>query len=158
VELPPESFWLSKDAEYDWFDRFAIYERKNSTRRSSISNPNHPLANPGFGSSSQRVSFALKSKPSIIGLPKKANLKKKAVSKSASNARSLFPNQRSGSVGKSSTISEPVSPKVSCIGKVRSRRDRRRRSKREETASAAAAAAAEKKGGLYGKILSIFRS
>ena len=26
-DFPPESFWLSKDAELDWFDRNAVYER-----------------------------------------------------------------------------------------------------------------------------------
>ncbi|KAL6496322.1 hypothetical protein OROGR_029580 [Orobanche gracilis] len=64
-DLPPESFWLSNDEEYDWFDRNAVYERKESTRGNSNSTDVNPNIN---NSNSQRSS--VKSKASIIGLPK----------------------------------------------------------------------------------------
>ncbi|KAL0344793.1 UNVERIFIED_CONTAM: hypothetical protein Sradi_4310600 [Sesamum radiatum] len=130
-DFPPESFWLSKDAEYDWFDRNAFYERKDSTKGNSNSNSTNlsQSINPSSNSNSQR--FSVKSKASIIGLPKtqKATFvdSKRRTCKSA-NIR-LFP-KRSGSAGKSAVpVAEPGSPKVSCMGRVRSKRGRRRSKK-----------------------------
>ncbi|KAJ8754751.1 hypothetical protein K2173_012140 [Erythroxylum novogranatense] len=161
-EVPPDSFWLSKDAELDWLDRNAFLDRRDSTKASSIStnlNPNiHSNANP---SNSQRFSN-LKTKASIFGLPKP----QKSCFVEAKNRRNcrtgarLFP-KRSGSSGKSdSSMVEPSSPKVSCIGRVRSKRDRNRRlknrqrsgKKKEKTESA------KKTGGLFASFKSIFRS
>ncbi|XP_054803385.1 uncharacterized protein LOC129306699 [Prosopis cineraria] len=124
-DSPPESFWLSRDEELDWWDRNAVYERKESTKGNSSNSTN---LNPSLKSRSQRVS--LKSKASIIGLPKP----QKPSFGDAKNRRNhkpgntrLFP-KRSASVGKSeSSVIEPSSPKVSCMGRVRSRRDRNRR-------------------------------
>ncbi|KAK9921272.1 hypothetical protein M0R45_029790 [Rubus argutus] len=127
ADFPPESFWLSKDAEYDWFDRNAFYERKDSTKGNSTSTNLHPHSN----NNSQRFSKNLKSKAAIIGLPKPqktnyADTKNRRNCKVA-NGR-LFP-KRTGSVGKSTdgSMFEPSSPKVSCMGRVRSKRDRKRR-------------------------------
>ncbi|KAL6133623.1 hypothetical protein ACLB2K_065857 [Fragaria x ananassa] len=128
ADFPPESFWLSKDAEYDWFDRNAFYERKGSTKGNNSSSTNlHPNSN----NNSQRFSMNLKSKAAIIGLPKPqktnyADTKHRRNCK-VGNGR-LFP-KRSGSVGKSTdgSMFEPSSPKVSCMGRVRSKRDRKRR-------------------------------
>lgn len=130
-DSPPESFWLSGDAEYDWWDRNAVvYERKESTKGNSI----FANSNPSSNSNSQRFSKNLKSKAAIIvGFPKPQKTSfADAMSRRhhrTGNATSLFPN-RSGSVGKSehsSVVIEPLSPKVSCIGRVRSKRDRNRR-------------------------------
>ncbi|XP_050381137.1 uncharacterized protein LOC126798265 [Argentina anserina] len=128
ADFPPESFWLSKDAEYDWFDRNAFFERKDSTKGTNSNSTNlHPNSN----NNSQRFSINLKSKASMIGLPKPqktnyADTKHRRNCK-AVNGR-LFP-KRSGSVGKSTdgSMIEPSSPKVSCMGRVRSKRDRKRR-------------------------------
>ncbi|PON83081.1 hypothetical protein TorRG33x02_210550 [Trema orientale] len=133
-DFPPESFWLSKDAEFDWFDRNAFYERKESQKGNSNSTNLNPNLNPGGGSNSnsnsQRFSMNLKSKAAIIGLPKpqKTNF---VDAKHRKNCRlgntRLFP-KRSGSSGKSDgPMIEPSSPKVSCMGRVRSKRDRKRR-------------------------------
>uniref|UniRef100_A0A2P2QSY1 Uncharacterized protein n=1 Tax=Rhizophora mucronata TaxID=61149 RepID=A0A2P2QSY1_RHIMU len=129
---PPESFWLSKDAELDWFDRNAFIERKDSTKGNSTNlNPNiNPNSHP---SNSQRFSN-LKTKASIIGLP----LPQKSCFVDAKNRRNCKPGtrlftKRSGSSGKSdSSLFEPSSPKVSCIGRVRSKRDRNRRLKNRQ--------------------------
>jgi hypothetical protein len=123
---PPESFWLSKDAEYDWFDRNAFYERKDSHKGNNSQNLN-PGLNPNPSSTSQR--FGLKSKASIIGLPK---TQKNTVYVDAKNRKPgtirLFP-KRSASTNKSGQpVNEPGSPKVSCMGRVRSKRDRKRMS------------------------------
>ncbi|KAK8491351.1 hypothetical protein V6N13_126196 [Hibiscus sabdariffa] len=68
-DFPPESFLLSKDAELDWVDSNAFYERKNSQKRNSFSNPTNLNPNLNSVPSSQRFSLR-KSKPSILGLPK----------------------------------------------------------------------------------------
>lgn len=138
-DFPPDSFWLSKDAEYDWLDQNAFYERKDSTKGSSNSTNLNPTVNPVSNSNSQRFSLNFKSKASILGLPK---LHKTCFvdSKNRRNAKSgntrLFPKQQSGSSGKSdSALVEPSSPKVSCMGRVRSKRDRSRRWKNRRRSS-----------------------
>ncbi|XP_073146600.1 uncharacterized protein [Henckelia pumila] len=172
TDFPPESFWLSKDAEYDWFDRNAFLERRDSTK----GNANSASLNPNSNHSSQRFSFTLKSKASIIGLPK--TQKNTFVDSSRRTCRSanvrLFP-KRSTSAGKSTVaIIEPGSPKVSCIGRVRSKRGRRRSSsskppeksktsrekpvEKPKTGGEKKKTKKNKKGGFYSKLMSVFRS
>ncbi|KAJ7976132.1 Calcium/calmodulin-dependent protein kinase [Quillaja saponaria] len=161
-DSPPESFWLSKDAELDWFDRNAFYERKDSTKGSSNSTNLNPNSN------SQRFSLNMKSKAAIIGLPKS----QKSCFLDAKNRRTckqgtlrLFP-KRTGSVGKSgTTVNEPSSPKVSCMGRVRSKKDRNRRCKARQKSSETVAAVKEKsarsgrrKPGFFESVRAIFRS
>ncbi|TKY53100.1 hypothetical protein E2542_SST24623 [Spatholobus suberectus] len=127
LDSPPPSFWLSGDAEYDWWDRNAVYERNESTKGNSISTN----LNPNSNCNSQRFSKNLKSKAAIIGLPKPqktsfADAKSRRNHRPA-NAR-LFPKRTASGGGKSeNSVVEPSSPKVSCIGRVRSKRDRNRR-------------------------------
>lgn len=161
-DSPPESFWLSKDEEFDWWDRNAVYERKESTKGS---NSNSTNLNPTLKSSSQRIS--LKSKAAILGLPKP----QKPSFVDAKNRRNhkpgntrLFP-KRSASVGKSeSSVVEPSSPKVSCMGRVRSRRDRNRRLRSRQRSSDSAAAkeklvrSRSRKPGFFESFRAIFRS
>ncbi|XP_065856584.1 uncharacterized protein [Euphorbia lathyris] len=126
ADFPPESFWLSKDAEFDWFDRNAFIERKDSTKGNSHSTNLNPNIN--NQSSSQRFSN-LKSKASILGLPKPQKtcfVEARRHCKPGKNTQ-LFP-KRSGSNSKSDgSMVEPSSPKVSCMGRVRSKKDRNRR-------------------------------
>ncbi|KAL6988431.1 hypothetical protein U1Q18_014181 [Sarracenia purpurea var. burkii] len=163
-DFPPESFWLSKDAEFDWFDRNAFYERNESTKGNSNSNNLNQSANPISNSSSQRFSKNLKSKASIIGLPKTQKTNFVDASKRRNcrppNIR-LFP-KRSESVGKSAvSVAEPSSPKVSCIGRVRSKRGRKKPSE-PATDSAKpvdkARSIGHKKTGIGRRFISIFRS
>ncbi|KAI3447460.1 hypothetical protein Pfo_004125 [Paulownia fortunei] len=162
-DFPPESFWLSKDAEYDWFDRNALYERKESTKGNSNSTNLNPSINPSANSNSQRSSVNLKSKASIIGLPKTQKTTfvdtKRRTCKPA-NTR-LFP-KRSETVGKSTVpVAEPGSPKVSCMGRVRSKRCRRRSNslKRKEKPMEKLRSGGEKqKTGFCSKVMSMFRS
>ncbi|KAM3341427.1 hypothetical protein P3S68_029062 [Capsicum galapagoense] len=152
-DFPPESFWLSKDAEFDWFDRNAFLDRKQSTKGIGIGAGTHS------NSSSQRFTSTLKSKSkaSIIGFPKtqKATYvdSKRRICKPA-NIR-LFPAKRSESALKSSSVNEPSSPKVSCMGRVRSKRRSRSRRSSENPKKCEKSA---KKPGIYSRILSIFRS
>ncbi|KAF1877789.1 hypothetical protein Lal_00038098 [Lupinus albus] len=170
-ESPPESFWLSGDAEYDWWDRNAVvYERKESTKGNSI----FVNSNPNSTSNSQRFSKNLKSKAAIIGLPKPQKTAFPDVKSRRHNrvgTGSLFPN-RTGSVGKSesSMVIEPLSPKVSCIGRVRSNRNRRLRARQRSISSTTAATYAttvvrqkssrsgRRKTGFFESIRAIFRS
>ncbi|KAG8376730.1 hypothetical protein BUALT_Bualt09G0094200 [Buddleja alternifolia] len=159
-DFPPESFWLSKDAEIDWFDRNAFYERKESTKGNSHSTNLNPHINPSSNSNSQRFSVNLKSKASIIGLPKsqKATFadSKRRTCKPASVR--LFP-KRSGSIGKSTVpVVEPGSPKVSCMGRVKSKRCRRRSNSIKRSEKPVEKPSEKQKTGLYSKVLSMFRS
>ncbi|KAK1412779.1 hypothetical protein QVD17_34281 [Tagetes erecta] len=182
ADFPPESFWLSKDAEFDWFDRNAFLERKESTKGNSNSNSsyssmnlNHQIVhvNPSYSnnSTSQRYSVNLKSKAGIIGLPKTQNTtyvdSKRRVCKPV-NVR-LFP-MRSFSVGRAPTnvpVMEPSSPKVSCIGRVRSKRCRSRRKSAVQaiepvrtvrSTSQRSGTGRVRKSGLLSRITSLFRS
>ncbi|KAL3536105.1 hypothetical protein ACH5RR_004566 [Cinchona calisaya] len=123
-DFPPESFWLSKNAELDWFDRNAFFERKESTKGIS----NSANLNPNSNSNSQRFSVKVK-KTSLLGLPKTQKTNYTDSSKRRNNKPAnmkLFP-KRSSSVEKTAvSLAEPSSPKVSCIGRVRSKRGRRR--------------------------------
>lgn len=158
-DFPPESFWLSKDAEVDWFDRNAFFERKESTKgTSNFANLNQ---NPNSNSNSQRFSVKVR-KTSLLGLPKtqKANYidTTKRRNNKPANVK-LFP-KPSSSVGKA-TVSEvePSSPKVSCIGRVRSKRGRRRSSgKREMSMDKSRSHGDKRKKGFCSRVLSIFKS
>ncbi|CAN4117297.1 unnamed protein product [Withania somnifera] len=170
-DFPPESFWLSKDAEFDWFGRNAFLDRKQSTKGNIGSNTTS--LNSGSNSSSQRLTSALKSKASIIGFPKtqKASYvdSKRRTCKPA-NIR-LFPAKRSESTLKgAATAIEPSSPKVSCMGRVRSkRRSRSRRSSEKgkkfekksldrSRSSRSKSTGEKRKSGFCSRLFSIFRS
>lgn len=164
-DLPPGSFWLSKDAEYDWFDRNAFYERKDSAKGNS--NSNQPHVNPTSTSNSQRFSVSLKSKASILGLPKTqktAFVESKRRPCKPPNIR-LFPKRSGSSAGKPAPPpAEPGSPKVSCMGRVRSKRCRRRSNSLKRHEKPAEKPKPEKTGGektktgIYSKVMSLFRS
>ncbi|CAM8925001.1 unnamed protein product [Rhodiola kirilowii] len=147
----PESFWLSKDAELDWFDRNAFFDRKDSTK----ANQNHNSVS-NSNPSSQRFS---KSKTSIIGLPKpqqKPCLVDARHRRNQTNSR-LFPKRGA------EPMAEPSSPKVSCMGRVKSRRDRNRRLKNRQRSLKSSSSDKPtierlKKKGLWKNFRSIFRS
>ena len=160
-DIPPESFWLSKDAELDWFDRNAFYERKESQKGNSASNSTN--LNPGLNSNSNSQRFSVrKSKASLIGLPKPQKFVETKNRKNCKigNTR-LFP-KRSGSVKSDPPLVEPSSPKVSCMGRVRSRRDRNRRLKKNRQKSAEVETVKEKttrkRSGFFSSFRAIFGS
>ncbi|KAI3682412.1 hypothetical protein L1987_82382 [Smallanthus sonchifolius] len=163
--VPPESFWLSKDSEFDWFDRNAFLERKESTKCNSNSKNLNPSGTGSYSrSNSQKFSVNLKSKPAIIGLPKtqrNTHVDSNRRQCRPANVR-MFP-KRSSSSGRT-TVTEPSSPKVSCIGRVRSKRcPARRRSSASSTQPAKPVIQQEKiskgqKTGLISRITSLFRS
>ncbi|XP_043701985.1 uncharacterized protein LOC122652341 [Telopea speciosissima] len=127
-DFPVESFQLREEDELEWFDRNAFYfnERKDSQKGNS--NPNSISNHNPTNSTSQRFSLNFTSNTSIIGpKPQKSSY---LNSKSRRHGRPprprFFPKKPSRS-GKSITVTEPSSPKVSCIGRVRSNRSKNRR-------------------------------
>ncbi|GER43423.1 methylmalonic aciduria type A homolog [Striga asiatica] len=150
VDFPAESFWLSKDAEHDWVDRNAVYQRKESTRGNSNLN----------GSSSQRSSA--KSKASVIGLPRAQRTAFTDSNRRACKAAKarLFPTK-----GKKSAVpeAEPASPKVSCMGRVRSKRGRLRdlsdspRAEGKQAEKSGTGGGEERRSGFCAKVMSFFR-
>nr|GMC88833.1 Calcium/calmodulin-dependent protein kinase [Ipomoea batatas] len=106
-DLLPESFLISKDAEFDWTQKNNYVD---SMRRSC-------------------------SKP--------ANIR-------------LFPPRRAESMGK--PVGEPSSPKVSCIGRVRSKRGRRKSSPQKLEKSRSVGGREKSKTGFYSRLVSVFLS
>lgn len=112
-DLPPESFWVSQDDEQDWFDRNAVIQRKTSLKLGF---------NRNFNSFSHRSELIIPpsnkklSRPSIIGLPKPRN--SRGIDPEKKTGRFLF-KSRSEPGGKPTVhVHEPVSPRVSCTGRV----------------------------------------
>ncbi|KAI4378546.1 hypothetical protein MLD38_016010 [Melastoma candidum] len=135
-DYAPESFWLSKDAEYDWYDRNAFFERNESINSHSANlNPSvyPPLPPLHQASSSQRFLVNRKSRASLIRLPKTqktafAEAKNRKKGKLPGNSQK-FTDRRGSTASKPdpAVTIEPGSPKVSCMGRVRSKRERNRR-------------------------------
>ncbi|KAF2307640.1 hypothetical protein GH714_030525 [Hevea brasiliensis] len=161
-DLPPESFWLSKDAELDWFDRNAFIERKDSTKGNSHSTNLNPNVNPNSNQSNSQRFSNLKSKASIIGLPKpqKSCFVDGRRHCKPGNTR-LFP-KRSATTKSDSSVIEPSSPKVSCMGRVRSKKDRNRRLRNKqrsnETESKSEKQERKQKTGFLASFRAIFRA
>ncbi|KAK1428781.1 hypothetical protein QVD17_17621 [Tagetes erecta] len=160
--VPPESFWLSNDSEFDWFNQTGYLERKESTKGNNNNNSSYSRSN------SQKFTVNLKSKPAIIGLPKtqrNTHVDSNRRQCKMMNVR-MFP-KRSGSSGRTTvTMTEPSSPKVSCIGRVRSKRcSNRRKSAGSGSVSVSVSSAQQKKvneqktgTGIISRITSLFRS
>ncbi|CAM8910401.1 unnamed protein product [Rhodiola kirilowii] len=146
---PPQSFCLSQDAEIDWLDRNAVLERKDSTKgNNSNSTPSH-LSN------SQRLVV----KKSILALPKPKRLVPSDVKfRRNRSGLTLFPRRSASTGGKYSTVpaAEPASPKVSCMGRVRSKRDKNHR--QHKTAISKSEDSKTKKKGFWKSVGSFFRS
>ncbi|KAL1195683.1 hypothetical protein V5N11_013163 [Cardamine amara subsp. amara] len=162
IDFPPESYSLSKEAQLEWLNDNAIFERKESQKGISSapnSNPNH---NSNVNTSSQRI--ILKSKASIMRLPKpqKTCFNEAKKRRNCRIARTLMIPKRIGSRLKSDpSLSEPSSPKVSCIGRVRSKRDRSRRMQRQKsgrTDSFKDKPVRVKKPGFFASFRAIFRT
>ncbi|KAF8101761.1 hypothetical protein N665_0201s0081 [Sinapis alba] len=155
TDFPPESYYLTKDAQLEWFTDNAFFDRKESQRGSSANINSNPSSNP----SSQR--FLLSSKASIIGLPKPQdtclNEAKQRRNGGKKEKNRVFL-KRVGSRMKSDPSQlEPSSPKVSCTGRVRSRRERSRRMRRQKSVRPEKANRV-KKPGLLASFRAIFRS
>ncbi|XP_057534423.1 uncharacterized protein LOC130812827 [Amaranthus tricolor] len=160
-DYAPESFFLSKDAEIDRLDRNSFLDCNASGKRcnTSISTNLNPIH---ISSGSHRYSGNLKS---LIALPKSqkqnyAEVKNRRHCR-ASSVR-LFPKRSEQARGKQVVVlSEPGSPKVSCIGRVRSRKDKSRRGKNRKKDSepdlVRVKSVKGKKYGFWKHVRSIFR-
>ncbi|WMV52452.1 hypothetical protein MTR67_045837 [Solanum verrucosum] len=149
-DFPPESFCLSKDAELDWFDRNAVLERKESAKD----------LHPNLNSNSQRIPLTLKTKTTFFGLPKSSSVDPKRKTCKPANIR-FFPTKRSESALKAVSAPEPVSPKVSCMGRVRSKKGRRRSCEASQKCEISlqrskSSRTPKRKIGFYTRVLSMF--
>ncbi|KAI3974761.1 hypothetical protein MKX01_037557 [Papaver californicum] len=127
-DCPPNSINLKKEEELDWLSKTGgLFERNHSTKPSPSRSISHSRSS---SSASQRFFTNLKLKASIIGLPKPqsscfvAGGRRNCKSTVPTKSRLFFP-KRSRSKSSSSVLpsSEPSSPKVSCIGRVRSTKE-----------------------------------
>lgn len=125
---PPDSFWVSNNKVTDWLDNHTYIERKASVKLVPVSRKFDPTTQ--TRSSQRSVSFNQKPQATIIGFRKKppahnADGKSKQCDRQ-DNPR--FSKNRS-LPGKSffQHVTEPRSPRVSCIGRVGSMRGRARR-------------------------------
>ncbi|TMW96106.1 hypothetical protein EJD97_007939 [Solanum chilense] len=118
---PPESFWLSKDSERDWFDQNAAMQRKSSMKFAFSGKANNK---------NSKILLHNNQNPSLFSIPKTrkstswdgnhGRVNNKAV-KSKSKSKSRFSRSRSEpgrKTLKQVLVSEPGSPKVSCTGRV----------------------------------------
>ncbi|GAB4833379.1 hypothetical protein Ancab_031622 [Ancistrocladus abbreviatus] len=165
-DYAPESFCLSKDAELDWVSENAFIERKDSGKGAAHSTNLNTNPIPNAQPVSQRNSANFKSKASILGLPKSQKTTY-AESKLRRNCRPpsirFFPKRCGTSSGKSEVaVTEPTSPKVSCMGRVRSKKDRSRRmtnrQKQPESEFRRSGSITKNKTGFWTKFRSIFHS
>ncbi|GAB2300720.1 hypothetical protein Dimus_034757 [Dionaea muscipula] len=166
-DYAPDSFWLSKDAELDWLDRNAYIERKDSGKGGAAPGTSH---SGNLNSASQRYAVNLKkSRASIFGLPKpqktnyaESNLRRQCRPRHVW----VLPKRADSASGKSgAAMTEPSSPKVSCMGRVRSRGDKsrrtagnHRRNHAELPALMKSKSVKKKRTGFWKTVRSIFRS
>ncbi|RZC82433.1 hypothetical protein C5167_045218 [Papaver somniferum] len=129
-DYPPNSISLKKEEELDWLSKTGgLFERNYSTKPS----PSRSISHSRSSSASQRFFTSLKSKASVIGLPKPQNScfvvaagggRRNSKSTVPTKSRLFFPKRsRSKSSSSAPPLSEPSSPKVSCIGRVRSTKE-----------------------------------
>ncbi|CAF1855208.1 unnamed protein product [Brassica napus] len=145
IDFPQESYSLSKEAQLEWFNENAFFERKESQKGNCF-----PAQSTNTNSSSQMIS--LKSKTSVIRLPKPQKTCFNEVKKrrNCRIAKTLMIPKRFGSLLKSDpSLSEPGSPKVSCIG---------RRHKSVRTDSLKDKPVMVKKPGFFASVRAIFRT
>lgn len=120
-DLPPDSFWVTKDNEQDWFNRNAMMQRKTSIKLGFLAGS---IRNSKSFSHRSSLSSNLKYRPSLIGLPRTIQSPRLGIAGDVSRLpnhvrRSSLFRSRSEPGGKPPMqLSEPGSPRVSCIGKV----------------------------------------
>uniref|UniRef100_A0A5B6YQ95 Uncharacterized protein n=1 Tax=Davidia involucrata TaxID=16924 RepID=A0A5B6YQ95_DAVIN len=124
-DLPPESFWVPKEHELDWLDRNAFIERKGSTKATFSGNLNFTPNRNSYSSSQRSSLINSKSKASIIGFPKShiSCFADGILRRSCKPGNVRLFRCRSEPDEKSFVqVSEPGSPRVSCMGRVRSKK------------------------------------
>ncbi|KAF6171924.1 hypothetical protein GIB67_011821 [Kingdonia uniflora] len=133
-ELPPdfpaESFYLPKENEFDWFDKHAFIKRNESTKGNNYLDSS--ITTPTASNLSSTISTSRRfSKASIIGLPKtqKPCYIIRSQRRNPNNKPGkvkFFPKRSRSNRNSGVLLTEPTSPKVSCMGRVRSKKERSR--------------------------------
>ncbi|GAA0156015.1 hypothetical protein LIER_13608 [Lithospermum erythrorhizon] len=128
IDLPPDSFWVSKGDEHDWFDRNAIVKRTPSRKLSFSGCPTNHFNQENLTPHRSSLSFDYKSrKPPFIGLPlghqKPSFPGGHNRPKKAAGGGVYFLRSRSEPGGKLA-VTEPDSPQVNCLGRVATKKDK----------------------------------
>lgn len=131
-DFPPESITIPIGDEVDFSELNPIYDRDDSTKGSTNPKSAAGASNPipaKSRSNSTRIAGAPAAATTLFGLPAKI---RPAFTRRRPSQGRILPGKRSGGGGGSGDSEEPRSPKVSCIGKVLSDRERcgRRRRRR----------------------------
>jgi len=126
---PPESTLLRIGGDIAWSEINGVYDRDDSLKENT--NPKCLLKNhPHHNGSSQRFSGNLKPTAApIIGLSGKLGAQGGAARRHHHHPPAIFPKKATtggGGRAPKTAVPEPGSPKVSCIGKVLSDRERAR--------------------------------
>ncbi|KAL4557436.1 hypothetical protein LXL04_035613 [Taraxacum kok-saghyz] len=124
---PPDSFWVSNNKVTDWLDSHTYIERKASVKLVPVSRKFDPTQT---RSSQRSVSFNQKPQATIIGFRQKPPAHSgdgKSKQSDRQDNRGFFKNRSLPGKSFFQQVSEPRSPRVSCIGRVGSMRGRARR-------------------------------
>lgn len=127
LDLPPESFWIPKDSEQDWFDENATIQRKTSMKLGFFGKSNHHSKSFSHRSFASTLNHHQNPKASsLIALPAKSHKTSSADGnlRQSKIPRRLFRSRSEPGRKGATNVSEPASPKVSCTGRVRSKKDR----------------------------------
>ncbi|KAK1441615.1 hypothetical protein QVD17_07653 [Tagetes erecta] len=121
---PPDSFWISHQNVTNWLNHNTFIERKTSVKMVTSS---RKFESNQVRSSQRSVSFNHKPKTTIIGFrPKPGHSSDNSKSKQNDHV-GLFKNRSMPGKSCGVQVSEPRSPRVSCMGRVGSMRGRVRR-------------------------------
>ncbi|PWA72424.1 hypothetical protein CTI12_AA253790 [Artemisia annua] len=116
---PPDSFWVSNNKVNDWLNQHTFIERKASVKLVQVSRKTDPTQT---RSSQRSVSFNQKPQTTIIGFRQKPGHVNEGKAKPNDRPDSfrLFKNRSLPGKSSGLQLTEPKSPRVSCIGRVRS--------------------------------------
>ncbi|GAA0175682.1 hypothetical protein LIER_41958 [Lithospermum erythrorhizon] len=150
IDLPPDSYWVPKEDEKDWFDQNAIISRSSSRKLSFTGCPTHHVHQENLTPHRSSLSYNYtSSKAPFIGLPvghQKPYLPSghhrhhKAVERRTNNPYFLRSRSEPGSK-LVLQVTEPASPQVNCLGKVGTKKEK-----------------VEKKTGLWQNITTVFKT
>ncbi|KAF3640881.1 hypothetical protein BC332_29945 [Capsicum chinense] len=130
LDLPPESFWIPKDSEQDWYVENATIQRKTSMKLGFFgkSNDHHSKSFSHRTLNHHHHHHNHNQNPkssSLFALPKSHKTSSTEGNIRSNKApRRLFRSRSEPGRKGSTNVSEPGSPKVSCTGRVRCKKDR----------------------------------
>lgn len=119
-DLPPESFWLSTADEQDWFDRYAVMQRKTSLKLGGRANNNHNHKKSSFVPHHRSSDANNRKSSSLLGLANSKPRKSFGPDRNPppSDKKPLFRSRSEPNKPPGAPVSDPGSPRVSCTGRI----------------------------------------